>query len=497
VNGDGFDDLIVGSRSDSLGNGGVSYVVFGSAGGFAANFALSALDGTNGFRLIGIASNDFAGTAVSGAGDVNGDGFDDLLLGAYGADALGLGSSTGAGYVVFGAAGGFSLDFQLADLTGANGFALVGPVFGAAGRALAAAGDINGDGYADVIVGADNATTNSSGTNQGAAYVVFGAAGGFSASLNLTSLNGTNGFRIAGLEPGDDAGISVSGAGDVNGDGYDDLIVGAPNAGVGIGGTDPGAAFVIYGGAGGFAASIDLQDLDGGVGFMIPGVSMLDGTGRAVSGGGDVNGDGFHDLIVGAPSADPAGVGGAGETYVIYGGDFNDEVDFLGTAAGDGLTGTAAAENFVGGLGDDTLDGTGGIDVLRGGAGSDDFVFDAADRVVDGGSGEDTLRFTGGDEALDLTGISNLGYTGIEIVDLTGDGNNTLTLHLGDLFDLSDSTNTLRVDGNAGDVVNSAGQGWVADPGNPETIGLNDYNRYTSGAATLLIDTDITQTNVT
>ncbi len=88
VNGDGFDDLLIGAPgADSNGqyNAGKSYVVFGSSGGFSANFNLSALNGSNGFVINGINEDDFSGTSVSSAGDVNGDGFDDLLIGAGGA----------------------------------------------------------------------------------------------------------------------------------------------------------------------------------------------------------------------------------------------------------------------------------------------------------------------------------------------------------------------------------------------------------------------------
>jgi hypothetical protein len=143
------------------------------------------------------------------------------------------------------------------------------------------------------------------------------------------------------------------------------------------------------------------------------------------------------------------------------------------------------------------LTGGGGADVFHGGAGNDTIVAGPAGfRLVDGGAGTDTLRLAGAGVTLDLTALANIKTAGIEIINITGTGNNTLTLGLGDVLDLSDTSNTLRVDGNPGDAVNSAGQGWVADPGNPETIGLNDYNRYTFGAGVLLIDTDITQSNV-
>lgn len=93
-----------------------------------------------------------------------------------------------------------------------------------AGFDVRAAGDINGDGFADLVVGAYG--TDFNGTDSGSAFVVFGKAGGFSSSLNLSNLNGTTGFKVNGAA-GDTAGTAVSGAGDINGDGFDDLMVGA------------------------------------------------------------------------------------------------------------------------------------------------------------------------------------------------------------------------------------------------------------------------------
>jgi hypothetical protein len=108
---------------------------------------------------------------------------------------------------------------------------------------------------------------------------------------------------------------------------------------------------------------------------------------------------------------------------------------------------------------------------------------------VDGGSGQDTLQFAGSGESLDLTDIVDTRYTGIEIVDLTGTGDNTLILETLDLLALSDTTNTLRVDGDAGDVVISQGQGWAA--GGTVDIEGTLYQSYTDGAATLLLHPDV------
>ena len=155
--------------------------------------------------------------------------------------------------------------FNLSNLDGSNGFRLDGVVSGDfSGTSVSNAGDVNGDSFADVIIGDDS----------GSDYVVFGRATDFDAAMNLSSLDGSNGFRLDG------AGSSVSGAGDVNGDSFDDVIV--------------SGGFVIFGKASGFDAAMDVSSLDGSNGFR------LYGGGRSVSNAGDVNGDGFGDVIVDA-----------------------------------------------------------------------------------------------------------------------------------------------------------------------------------------------------
>ncbi len=111
------------------------------------------------------------------------------------------------------------------------------------GLSVSNAGDVNGDGFDDVIIGARQADTN--GADSGASYVVFGKASGFGATVNLSGLNGSNGFRLEGGATGDHAGRSVSTAGDFNGDGFDDVIIGAVAAD--LNGTDSGAAYVVFG----------------------------------------------------------------------------------------------------------------------------------------------------------------------------------------------------------------------------------------------------------
>ncbi len=116
-------------------------------------------------------------------------------------------------------------------------------------------------------------------------------------TFDLASLDGTNGFRLAGTGTDDWNGLSVSSAGDVNGDGFGDVIVGAPVTPVDFG---LGRAYVVFGAAGGFPATLSLDSLDGSNGFLLEGAGSPDRAGWSVAGIGDFNADGTDDLIVGA-----------------------------------------------------------------------------------------------------------------------------------------------------------------------------------------------------
>ncbi len=464
INGDGFDDFIAGAPTPfTVGGLDASYVVFGKAGGFSAHMNVSSLDGSNGFRLIGGATYDLLGSSVSGAGDVNGDGFDDVLVGAPGADPNG--SSSGSIYVVFGKVGGFGATMDLSSLDGNNGFRLDGASAGDdSGSSVSNAGDVNGDGFDDLIIGA-----------AGSSYVVFGKISGFSATMNLSDLDGSNGFRLYG------ASGSVGNAGDVNGDGFDDLIVGA--SGADPNGDRSGSSYVVFGRAAGFSAVIDLSSLDSNTGVRLDGVAAFDYSGASVSSGGDVNGDGFDDLLVGAPSADPNG-DRSGSSYVIFGSsNFSGIVTLLGTAEDDNLTGTAAAERFEAGDGNDTIIGGGGADVIHGENGDDIIkIPDLNFQLVDGEIGTDTLELTGESIHLNLADFRDT-IRNIESIDLSGSGDNTLTITAAsNLFDLSDTTDTLVVKGNAGDRVVGLSRGWT-DGGIQ-----GNFHTYTKHGAVLQID---------
>jgi hypothetical protein len=440
-----------------------------------------ALDGSNGFRLDGL-TRSASGQSVSSAGDVNGDGFGDVIIGAPQADADE--PYSGSAYVLFGKAAGFVASLSLSALDGENGFRLDGAAFGdRTGNSVSSAGDVNGDGFDDLIIGAYG--TDRHGSYSGSAYVVFGKADGFAASLSLSALDGENGFRLDGVGLQTVAGSRVSSAGDVNGDGFSDLMVGAPGANPN--GYGSGSAFVIFGRAGGFAASLDLDYhlLESGSGLRLDGAAMWNFAGSSVSAGSDLDGDGFDDVVVGAPDAGSNG-DASGSAYVVFGSNFTGEVTFLGTAAGETLAGTAAAERFVAGEGDDMLIGGGGADVLYGGAGDD--VIRLKTELpfrVDGGSGTDVLDLSAITTPIDLTVLADNRLAGIEVFDLGGAGADRLTLAQRDVFALPDHRQPVTINGDDDDAVTLIGA-WQA------TGSSAGYATFALGQAELRIDENIT-----
>ena len=303
VNGDGMDDLIIGADGVWANgqNSGRSYVVFGKVDTAAVELSMLR---AGGFVLNGEASQDEAGSSVSGAGDVNGDGMDDLIVGAWGADPNG--TDSGRSYVVFGKADATEVELSM---LGAGGFVLDGEAaFDRSGWSVSGAGDVNGDGMDDLIVGAWGADLN--GSASGRSYLVFGKAD--TTAVELSTL-GAGGFVVDGAAGGDFSGISVSGAGDVNGDGMDDLVIGASNAEPN--GSASGRSYVVFGKAD--TAAVELSMLGAG-GFVLNGEAAWDEAGRSVSGAGDVNGDGMDDLIIGAYGVDANG-SDSGRSYVVFG----------------------------------------------------------------------------------------------------------------------------------------------------------------------------------
>jgi hypothetical protein len=305
INGDGIADLVIGVPST-----GSTYVVFGGTTvGTGGSVDLSTLDGSNGFVINGINPDDFLGGSVISTSDINGDGIVDLIISApY--------TIAGSTYVVFGGTTvGTGGRVDLSTLDGSNGFVINGT-----SRLVISGSDINADGIADLIISAPYADPNGI-TNAGSTYVVFGGttvgAGGI---VEASSLDGSNGFVINGINPGDFLGGSVISRSDINGDGIADLIIGIPLADPnGI--TNAGSTYVVFGGTTvGAGGIVEASTLDGSNGFVINGINPGDFLGGSVISTSDINGDGIADLIISAPNADPNGITNAGSTYVVFGG---------------------------------------------------------------------------------------------------------------------------------------------------------------------------------
>jgi FG-GAP repeat len=296
VNGDGYDDVIVGAWRYDAGekDEGAAFVFHGSAAGIVDANPASAntriLSGQAGANL---------GESVAGAGDVNGDGFDDVIVGAPYYDAGE--TDEGAAFVFLGSAAG------IADATPASAHARIESDQAGAnlGEHVAGAGDVNGDGFDDVIVGAPHYDAGE--TDEGAAFIFHGSAAGIPNGNPATAQT-----RFTAGQAGASLGESVAGAGDVNGDGFDDVIVGAPHYDAGE--TDEGAAFVFLGSASGIA---DATPATAHAHFKANQAGAWMGV--SVAGAGDVNGDGYDDVIVGARRYDTAGKTDAGMAFVFYG----------------------------------------------------------------------------------------------------------------------------------------------------------------------------------
>ncbi|MDZ7950701.1 hypothetical protein [Nostoc sp. DedQUE09] len=399
VNDDGIADLIIGASYADL-NGdddsGQSYVVFGKSTGWSATLNLSDLNGANGFAINGINAGDFSGYSVSSAGDVNDDSIADLIIGAPSASPNA--NLSGQSYVVFGKSTGWSATLNLSDLNGANGFAINGINTGDnSGYSVSSAGDVNDDGIADLIIGALYADPNSN-DDSGQSYVVFGKSTGWSATLNLSDLNGANGFALNGIAADDSSGVSISSAGDVNDDGIADLIIGTSEGG------STGQSYVVFGKSTGWSATLNLSDLNGANGFAINGIAAGFDSDVSVSSAGDVNNDGISDLIIGTPGASPNGSLYSGQSYVLFGG------KNIGRGSTINLSGTAGTDTLVGTDSNNIIDGQGDNDTLTGNGGQDKFVIrygDGNDIITDFGSvgqgynpspeviaNVDTLQFT-------------------------------------------------------------------------------------------------------
>jgi hypothetical protein len=323
VDGDGAADLVVGAAPNALA-GGSAYVFLGGASGLSPNVTLGPGGPVGAY-----------GRAVANLGDINGDGYADVAVDAY------ISGSGFAYYYLGGPAGLSTTPTAIVPPTPVNS--------GSDVLAIAAAGDVNADGYADIVVGdglADLVT--------GVAYVYLGGPEGLGAPLTLVDPAGAKGAF----------GISVAGAGDVDGDGYADVVVGASDY---SGSAGFGAAYVYRGGPRGPSSSPVILASPSSLGDLQ--------LGSSVASANDVNGDGYADILVTAY----AGSTGKGAAY-LYFGSANGIVDMpaqltdpTGTGAGFGISissggdvdGDGFADVVVGSMGGQARDGY----LYRGGPG--------------------------------------------------------------------------------------------------------------------------------
>ena len=277
VNGDGYSDIIIGNPNYAdFGIVGKAYIYYGSASGPSQNYD---------WGIRGPYSLYEFGYSVSTAGDVNGDGYSDILVGSPGGFTN---DQDGRAFLWYGSSAGFVQDsiFSSADWTTEGGSQIGFP--GAYGTSVSTAGDINGDGYSDVIVSEPGYTSNPDIGYEGKTFVFHGSASGLSTISNWSAESNIQRSHL---------GSSASNAGDVNGDGYSDIIIGAKNYSGGSGG---GAAFIWYGSQTGLGSLGTPSNAD----WVLECNQDTALFGSTVSTAGDVNGDGYSDIIIGAPNYD-------------------------------------------------------------------------------------------------------------------------------------------------------------------------------------------------
>ena len=518
VNGDGLADVIVSASG--------TYVAFGKSDG--APIELSDLEaGIGGFAIHGNAG------PLSAAGDVNGDGLDDVLLGDPGRTHAVF--AEGSAFVVFGKTDGTAV--ELVDVeAGSGGFAMHGmAVNDRLGSALAAAGDVDDDGLDDVIVGSPQLGNS----GPGFAYVVFGKEDG--ATVDLADIQmGIGGFSIEGDIVGDEAGAAVAGLGDVNGDGFADVGVGAPEAG-----TFEGALYVVFGQASPVPVALWPGDVlvAGDVGYNV-GRSIVggdfDGDGLddiAVSGDkfgdddtlaylvfgsedpstidlsaavssdavvpifgedtlnddtvittADLDGDGFLDFVVGDRLGHPD-FPTAGRLYGFHGGNWRGALHCYGREDDDVLEATDQPSHIVAGAGADVVFHGGERDIIYTGAGDDEVVLvPGVFPRIDAGTGTDTLRVVGNNHSLDLGPVARTDLVDVEVIELDDPSNQTLTLDRFDVVHASATSNVLTVLGGPEDTVEAD----LTGGGFAEANVVAGFVDYTNGVMTLRVDESLT-----
>jgi hypothetical protein len=385
VNGDGFDDVLIGARYYDNGqvDEGMCFLYYGSANG---------IDPENGIPIEMNQANATFEFSLSGAGDVNGDGYDDIIIGARSYSMPGF-QFSGAAFVFYGSPSGIQL--------ATTNVVYIPKAAAGAGQSVSGAGDINGDGYDDVIVGASNYTGDKN--QEGAIIVAMGSASGISTG---------SGTIVESNQAHSAFGVSISGAGDVNGDGYADIIVGAPEFAINSNSAE-GACFVYYGTKTGVNSNQ----------YKILSLTQdFDDFGTSVSCAGDVNGDGFSDIVVGAPMySTQAGDGAVAIYYGATGG--------LSEANSTVLTSNQQDSDLGYSVAGADMNGDGYSDILAGADGYDNPAINQGAVFIYAGS-ENGVS----DESIMLEQIGAVIF-GVEVSsagDINGDGYQDLILSAAD-----------------------------------------------------------------
>ncbi|NBX65861.1 MAG: hypothetical protein EBQ96_02580 [Proteobacteria bacterium] len=449
INGDGYTDLLVGLKYyDNGGNNneGKAFVVFGS-GATTADVDASSITG-RGFYVPASstgAANNFFGTNVTGLGDFNGDGKSDFAISAIGVDTNGAsaGSSQGQVTVFFGNVSAGSSYYA----SGSSKFIINGVNNNASiGEQIAGAGDYNDDGMNDLII------RNGSVSNGGEIFVIMGSANLNSDIVNLGDF-GTNpdhlGFKIYTTAPNYTIGETLGSAGDFNGDGFDDIFVDVRKD---LGGSNYEHTLAIIYGKGSYtnidlASALQNPNMSYKIEMMASNTPHITATAA-----GDLNGDGFRDIVVGNPSRTYGNTEENGEAFVVYGGNYDGTAQVFSSSA----NASGSDKVFAGGIGNQSLNANTISNVSFYAGDGDDIMTisnQASVRNYDGGSGMDALKlFFSGEETgsgiVDNINMLGLGknMTGVEKIQFDGSSkDDILQLDIRDIISLASSNGTGKI----------------------------------------------------